>query len=443
MKNGVWIISLFLVLLTWICFGQVQQALAMLFFYALGALLTCVITGSKNNTVYFLYTLFFLIYGLLCIVTQFQLIHDPYTDYYLHNDACDAFFPQVMSVLDSSKGGTLFENTILNPFFADYSLPMYIFAVIAKAGVSAGIDNIRFLLRIHEFMMAAIVVALIADTMVSHQKRKDVIKRTFIFGLCSYLFVGSCIFTRDMHVCFVYSCILYYMLKPNVNYIVPKFIILFILALGCRPENGIFSVVFFGAYFFYNKKGGFSPILLILALLVMFVYLYYIGDTFNEAIDTVNRYQKGTVDANRGGVFEMVHSLPFPINILGLSTYGVLMPIPFDLWLVGQGNSFYTIPYVLSPFLLVLVFISVLWYLLNNYKVDRRFSLTLLVAIISFMAINSTSPDVRRSFASIPGLYMGYCLFADNVPKGLKRAVKYIMWPLVLVTNLFFFFYTK
>lgn len=417
---------------------------SLLIYYCLGLCMLKLLIRPADDNVLNIYGLFYGIYGVLAVLSQIELIHDPFTDYFIHNDACDSFFSQVVSQRSELRWDNLVEGTLLNPRFSDYPLPMFVFAILSKITNGLDLYNLRFFLRIHIFMMSAIIPALLADLQFRHDiLNRKVIKRTIIFGIVSYLYITSTVFTRDIYVCFFYTWIFYEILHPKQTKMPLKFIVLFLLCFGSRPENGLFSLVFIFSYYIYNKRDKVNPSVLVVGLLMVGFVFNYLHDALFEAVDTVSRYQTANLHNNSGGLWGKVNALPFPLNYLGMGSYLILMPLPFDMYILGKGNSFLTMPYILSPYLMALIFGVTLWYVFNNHKKNKKYALFIIVAIISFLFISQASPDIRRSFAVIPGLYMLYCLIADGVPAGVTRNIKRLSWPLILIVGIVIYVYVN
>ena len=434
--------SLFLVVLlslfVYIYTGQLVQFVSIGIFYIIGITVIRLFLKPNNSLVYGVYGFFFFIYGVLALLSQIELIHNIDTDYFIHNDASDAFFPHAMKFGADNKDN-LIETTLLNPFFYDYPLVAFINCGLARIANTLHVENIRFFLRIYIFMISAIIPAIITTLLLEYKvNKKFIIKNVCIFGLVSYLYVTSTVFTRDIHVCLFYTLIFYILLQPSPHNVIFKFIILFLLCLGARPENGIYSIVFFLSYYLINKKNNINISFFVLLFLVAIVLMYGLRDVFDEAVDTAIRYQHSTSHKSVG-TFSAIYTLPFPLNVIGVSIYMILMPLPIDAYIVGNGKSFLTLPFVLSPYLMLVVFSSSVWYIINRFKTEKKYSIALIVAILTFFVVSYLSPDIRRSFAVVPGLYMGYCLIRNKVSVIFLRKIKYIGWPLIAFVNLLFY----
>lgn len=422
--------------------GQIEMALAVLYFYFLGKLFIRFILKCKEKIVVHLYHSFFLIYGLLVLLTQIELIHDPMTDFYIHNDAAWSFYNAIMNYVVPESWDNLVKVTMQNSIFVDYPIASYIFGFLGKLGVDTGILDIRLYLRIHIFTLAALIIAIISHIFVIYKiSSKDIVKWVLLFGFCSYLYVTSAIFTRDIHVCFVYTLFGYYILVPNLKCKFFIFLLLILFATGLRPANGIVLIIPLLFYYWsYNSKNKRTINVLLFLLILIIIMGVLKTDIISYGVERLDLYKEKTL-SNSGGVFEKVFSLPFPINQIGMIVYMSLMPLPILVYIVNEGGTFLTLPFIFSPYLMSIVLIGSIWYMLYNYKINKRITVYLASFLLLYFIIIYGSPDLRRAFAAIPSLFMGFCLIKNNIPLNIKKFTYRVVWPIILLLNIFFIFY--
>ena len=441
MKAGIKIGVLFLAIGYSIYSSQVEMGIAILLYYLVNFFLLRTLFKVKKETV-FLYDLFFLIYGLLTLLTHMQLIKNPFDDFFVHNDAAWSFYDNTINRCLPLKWNELGSEILFNIAFADYALPSFNFAVIAKLGVAFGIVNLRLLLRAHIFSFIALVPPLMANITGKYgYDLKKVSKSIIIFCLCSYLFITSAIFTRDSYVTFAYFLAAYLILLPDCRFRLLKFVLVFLLALSSRPENGLLILIFFFGYYIAQVQRKSSFIIFIFLIVGAVGISLFIGDLIETTMDTVSRYNERAADENTGGLFSRFYMLPFPLNLIVMVAYMLIMPLPIDYYINYDGGSIFTLPFVISPFIMALVFLCALWYLFRNFKYNKNVSYLLLTSIISFCAITQGSPDLRRAFAAIPGLFLAYLLIKDTVPKRVVRFCRVLVWPIIIIINVFILIY--
>lgn len=422
--------------------GQVLMSVSVLGFFLIGVLLLRFVISSKNNIVYNLYTLFFVVYGSLVLFTQIELIGDPYEDFFVHNDAAFSFYSGIMRQVYISDWNSLFSSSFLNLAFADYPLASFLFGAITKIGNDIGIVDLRLFQRIHVSVLGAMTVGVIAEVLCKWKLPLKVIKRLVIpFGLCSYLFITSAIFSRDIHVVFLYTLVGYYMLRSEKQMVLLPLIILALLSAGMRPVNGILvilpiSIIVYSRLLKNNPSMAKLTIIITIALIFL-----YARSMIDYGLGKLAFYEEYMSQNAGTGFFVKIYSLPFPINQICMNIYELLMPIPMGLFILGSGGSLLTIPFILSPFLMSLVWVASLWFICKKFRQQPKLSIYLLCALTLFALINFAAPDIRRSFAAIPMLYMGFCLVYRDIPKNIIKRVKQIAWPSIVAINLFFIFY--
>ena len=421
--------------------GQIEMALFVLIFYCLGLLLVRFLLKPINKQVYSIFGVFFVIYGLLTLLTHIELIKDPYEDYFVHNDAAWSFFQSTMDYVAPLQWSELIKGTLLNPLFSDYPLAELFYGFVAKAAIGLGLVNIRLALRIHVFVAGAIICAIITGLLLKKNfKQKYVINNVLVFGCISYLYISSAIFTRDILMCLAYTAISYIVLLPVCKKRIFKLIILVLIAFGIRPVSGALALAYIFTFFlFSNTKREikvFSTIILLIIFVVFITYSTFISDS----LELLSLYEEKT-SSNEGGGFYKVYPLPFPINKIIFIFYMILQPIPLSAYISGDGMSILTIPFVLSPYLISLVFYCTAAYSFKHLKDDKLLSYFIITSILIYSIIIFASPDLRRAFPAIPGLYMAYCICRQDFSRRRIKRIKIAFWPIIFTIGAFFQLY--
>ena len=414
--------------------GESSLGISVLMHYMIGYLFVRLVLRNSSKFKFVLYDIFFFVYGSLCLYTQIELIHNPLNDFYIHNDAAWSFYSKMVDNVPNSWDE-------LWPFIAirldsDTPFAAALFSFIAEIGKQTDIIDLRLFTRMHVFMLTAIIPAIMAAILELHGvDKKQIFKGVLIFGLCTYLFVGSCVFTRDLHVCFVYTLFAYYMLLPKCRGRLFVFILLAIMATGFRLENGEVSIVFIMAYYMSRKKNQRFYRFFAVVLFVVAISYFLSSPYLDEAVRVKIGYE-GLALENTGGIFEKLYTLPFPINLIIMVVYIIIMPMPITKNLIGDGNTFLTLPFVISPYIITLMFYCVSWYLITRWKQNIVMSYYLFSFSIIFVLIIYGSPDLRRAFACVPAIYIGYMLIKNNVPITVSKRCKQYVWPIVLLSGI-------
>ena len=420
--------------------SQLIVSIAFLAYCILGLLFLKVILRTINKEVFDLYLFSFFMYSSLVLLTHIELIQNPFEDYFIHNDASLSFYFGIMAYAIPEEWNNLLDSSFFNPAFADYPLASLLFATIGKIGQEFDIVNIRLFLRMQIPTFGAMIIAVISDIFFKFSLKKDLLYKLVLpFSICSFIFISSAIFSRDIHVTFIYTLFGYYLLQPNKNNLI-LLVILAIIATGLRPVNGIILILPILLYINKDKGKKLSPI--IFTFLIVAIILLVGDGMFDYGIRKLNYYQETTSAANVGGIFELVNRLPFPINNICICIYMLLMPLPIYMYLAPsiEGTSFLTLPFVLSPYLMALVFVSCIYFVSKKHS-NHYIKKYILCTLLLFFLIIYAAPDIRRAFAVIPMLYMAFCIIYKDIPKSLIRKTKNIIWPIIVVINLIFIIY--
>ncbi len=425
----------------WLYSGQMAMALAILAGYVITRLILQVTLRPKKEMTMFLFTLFFLIYGTLVLLTHIELIHDPNKDYYVHNDAAHTFYKLITQTVLPCSWRELFHKTIANPLFSHYPLGAFIMALNGKIGMALGVANLRLFMRLHIFMIGASVIAVITNLFeYKNISQYRIITIVTCFGLFSYLYITSAIFTRDTYVCLVYTIAAYICLKEEVRHRLLLFIILFFVARGLRPENGLLMLVYPFAYYYDYLKDRIGILGIITLIIIGIGMLFMLNESFHSNANSLDIYDQKTLN-NTGGLFIKFYQLPFPLNTIIMIVYMTLMPLPMFMYCFGKAETWLNLPYILSPYLLFLVFASCIYYCFKAKGRKKQYTIIFLASLFIYSAIIYGSPDVRRAFAAIPGTFMCYGIMSSHIPESTTLQIKRTHWIIIALINLFFAYY--
>ena len=441
-------LSKFFIFILAICYalytGQIIFFVSILAYYMIGLFLIKVILSPHSKEVYFLYDLFFVIYGYLVLFSQVELIHNPETDYYIHNDASDSFYKAVISYILPCDYSELYDKTIANPQFVHYPLAAFIMGFMGKLGLVLEVDNLRLFLRIHIFTIGAFIIGIIANLLYSKGlSPKTIIKNVVVFGLISFLLISSAIFTRDIYVTLIYTLGTYVMLKDDINKKILWFVSLFLIALGLRPESGLLFLVYPFCYYFNTFKSQMGKMSIIIFLFIFVGLMFLLSELIITTSESVAGYSERNAEMNAGGMYAMISNLPFPINTIMICIYMLMMPLPMFAYCLGDGGTFLNLPNVLSPYLWFTIVTTCCYYLFYYKKQQKNniIKVAMITSIIVFVAIIQASPHIRRGFNALPGLFICYCLVLNKVPYKIRKQINHIGWSVIAAINIFFLWY--
>lgn len=420
--------------------GQVQVGIVVFALYVLVGVLIKIIV-PRRKIVFNLFSLFYLVYGLLVLLTQIELIKDPSVDYYVHNDAAMSFYSGIMNHVLPCKWNELASRTLFNPFFSYYPLAAFLMGASGKLGMDIGVENLRLFMRIPIFVIGALIITIMTN-LLKDKKLSDsqIMKFMLIFGFFTYIYITSAIFSRDIYVCLVYCLATYICLKDNVKGRLFWFILLFFIAGGLRPVNGLVFLIYPFAYYFNYLKDKLGVVGLLILGIVAIILIFFLQNSISSIQNAVDYYDR-LAKSNTGGLFIKFYSLPFPLNTIIMIIYMTLMPLPLTFYCLGRGMTWLNLPYCLSPFVLYLTILVCLVYLFSIKNKQGNYVNLIIANILVYCIIIYGSPDVRRAFAAIPGLFMCFCLIYNSVPRYKYNGLKQLGWAAIIAVQVFFLFY--
>lgn len=432
---------IFLALIYYIVTGEIVMGAFFIGYFLLGSLFLSLFYRRKKSTVYFIYELFYMVYGTLTLLTQIVLIKNPDINFYIHIDASHSFYYNINEFILPCSWSELPNKTLFNVYFTNYPIASFIMGAASKLGLDCGIENLRLYQRVHIFLMAALTPAIMASALEIRGVSQQIIRKScVVFGVFSYLWIGSCIFTRDMHVTFIYVLFMYVFLHPNMKFKFVWFVLLAVLATGMRPLNGAISVLYIIAYYYSNKKRSVSTQYLFLLLIGVSIYVMFETSLFEYATEKMSHFDEDAREST--GLFSRVYNLPFPLDKIAISIYMLMQPLPIQYYMIGAGKTFMTLPFVLSPYIMATVLATTLYHTFKHFHLSDRYVMFIIISIIVFFAINSGSPDLRRSFAAIPGLFVAYVLVKDKVPLSFRKGIRTYVYSAIFAASILLTIYT-
>ncbi|NBK97188.1 MAG: hypothetical protein EOM50_04110 [Erysipelotrichia bacterium] len=421
---------------------QIVVSCFLLLLYLFGIILIRLFLKPTNKISYYLYSLFFGLYSLLTLLTQIELIHDPYNDFFVHNDSSWSFYKSYMDYVLPCSWAELPQKTLLSPAFYHYPLASLMMSAFGKIGIDLGVDNLRLFMRTQSVFLAAIIIPIISTLLESYGVKRDRIKKLLLlFGFFSYLYITSAIFNRDIHVCLVYTIGVYVCLKQDVKYKPIWFVALFFIALGLRPQNGFVFLAYPFFYYFKQIKKKLGPLGIILLTSVLLVGAVSMGDYFTKSVNSIALYDNLAM-TNTGGLFIRLYTLPFPLNTIIMIIYMTLQPLPLFSYCMGEGMTWLNLPYCVSPYIIAVCILVCLHYIFKASNTNLFIRNIVLASLLVYAAIIFGSPDVRRAFAAIPGLYMCYGIIESKMPTKVLGNIQKSTWAIITFINIFFICYS-
>lgn len=414
--------------------GQIQFLFFICFLYLFFHFLVRKLC-KKQSIVVEMTDFFFLIYGILILLSHIELINDPQEDFYVHNDAARSFYSSYIDVVLPCKWSDLWSNTFGNLYFFHYPLSAFIMCAFGQLGLDIGIENLRLFLRLESLIFGVLIIAIISKCLKDNKLRDSEIRKyVLFFGFFSFLFISSAIFSRDIHVTLVYTLGAFYTLHNHAKSRLLIFAVLFLFALGARPQSGVVFLLYPAICYYKELKKKIGILGFFVLGIILLGLFFIIEDFLSFGIETLDEFDE-MAEEESDGLFIKLYRLPFPINTMIMSVYSYFQPIPFGRYIFQEGGTWLNITSIFTPYLYAMIGIICAYYLFHNKDYKNPIFRLILVSFIIYLIIVFGSPDNRRTFAVMPGLFMCFCLIYKDSPLSIKRKSKYVYIPLLLVVN--------
>lgn len=426
---GITLIAIFY----WIYSGQLVIGVSFIIFAIIGYALTSLLNRKIATNVY---AIFFIIYGVLLLISQYIFIDDIPFGYFNHKDAAFSFYDTAVIRLGPKDWETLVNGTLFKSFYGDY--PLFAFWInlwkLAGYDIGVSIENLRLFLRLQDLLFAPMLLAVMAKYFKEiGMDNKHATTYCYVFGFCSYLFLTSVVFSRDLHVAFFYTLAGYYCISPyRHRFVYLKLFIIALICFGLRPENGMFAVIFPIYYLFRNTPPNTKLLFGALTAVVIVVFSGFI-DSF---IANQESYNIKTMNAiSQSGMYAMFNSLPFPLNYIFNIAYSFIMPFPLTMYVVDDHIGWLGLSSIIIPFVNVVMLCSLIVYF-RHHRRNYRYLWFFFVCIIYVAMCCSIEPNVRRAFAIIPSMFMLFAAVKPFLPRTKYRNIVSYSTFILLLLNI-------
>jgi hypothetical protein len=245
---------------------------------------------------------------------------------------------------------------------------------------------------------------------------------------------------RDIHICFLYTIIAYFSIKPQQRF---RWIILsvfFIITYWIRVENGLFSfaiisIVIYRAY----TTGGITQKVFIVGIIAICA-VFILSVLYQTMLSSITRYhERDMILASSKSLGVQLNRLPFPFNFFSKAFFTQILPFPF--WIVFQNGENYVFSRLLEPifpFLWLPIFLS-LFYGFWKYRKqwDADLIIFFFIGVIYILLASYAEPTIRRIMAVYPLLFIVFVI--NNLIFNLKMFRKVIVsCTLIVVLHLIY-----
>ena len=381
----------------------------------------------------YLYTL-----NVLCVyavVTHAANVVDPLTDYFYHSDQI-VFYKDAVRL--SKSNASIFHESFDNLLYVEYPGFALLTGIFSETASFFGVQNLMLFLKVNTICIAAMIPVYMVR--ISQKMNFDFSKTDIIlFIIASHFLVQSVVYTRDIYTTFMFTVFAHNWLQ---EYKFRRYIFMVIIASMClffRLEQGLVLLVLLLIKLQELTKIDVVLKVLLASLSLCLLYLSgLVGDLVELStilFDGFDSYTR-SINGNSSLVLRLKDMI-FPFNILSLFFYSQFMPLPVTLYVRNDLTQLHTL---FTPFLWVYM-----WHvnLLSIKKISMRNPLDKLFLIFLGAVLFSSfiEPNVRRSFAMYPILYLYYIKQKGTINIHNKTSYLFSSILLVVALNIFAFVY--
>lgn len=417
----------------------------MIFFFIVFVIIAYRICSLKNGS-YKLFNLWLAIFSTYFIFTliSHSYIEDPYRDYFISVDQL-LFYSNAISLSNLSYG-SIFEHCFNTFKYSDTPLSIAIFASIAKIGKSIGVTDILLLEKFNIVFLGSLISIYIYKIVLL--KTKDYAglrKQIFMFAFLSPILILSAQMLRDIHVCFVYTLLLYYSLKDKCRLRWLYLIGLILIAYFLRRENGLFAILFLiiPLWNVYNKSNIYAKILLLFTLVIILVLNIGFVVGINEVMnDTISSYTERSIShADSGSLGVKLNNFPFPVNYILKATFAQFLPFP--IWLPFTNDAPYVYIRIVEcffPFYWIAILWSIIKYIKLVYKrFDKILFVVFVIAVLYLVLCSASEFGTRRLLAVFPVLFSIFLIIYKPLNISVRKSLNFSI-PLIIFLHLVYLF---
>lgn len=236
-------------------------------------------------------------------------------------------------------------------------------------------------------------------------------KRILFFAFLSPIFLLSCQIMRDVHVCLLYTILVYLAIKKEQKGRLPLMFFFVIVTYYFRVENGLFAVAFFAipiSQMYKEVSGGGKLFILALSLMILVSISGFIISTM---INVISSYTTRSVDfADAGSLGVKLNELPIPFNFLAKTFFAQLLPFP--VWTLFKETHSYN-HLVAIDCLFPFYWLPILKAIFSNWAKERKkwpvkISVLFYLSLLYLIVASASEFNIRRLMVVYPSIFLIY-----------------------------------
>jgi len=391
------------------------------------------------------------IYTLYLILTNSILVKDPYIDFFYAIDSIKFWRNSDVVGSFSSLVETFKTNQEIYGGSQEYRLFNLICLIIACFSGFFG-ENHVLIQKFQSVFLGALSMPFVYQILLRYTDDKRYsFRATEIFVVFSFVSTFAVVFSRDIHVYFIYTLAFYLVAcrleSPRALFYL---ILLIPITFFIRFEHGIFLTLFSIAFVYLSPK---KHIRYYIPLIIALPIVLILGTRFLFfALDSYDNYSQMRMDAAGDTDSLAVAFARFPPGIkqVLLAFIGQTAPLPF--WrnfgfsvsdpdsVAAQSHHILRFMEGISGFLWPIVWGVIFFGIAKGYaiKISKELKVLFIVAVLLLLA-TTADIHVRRIFAVYPIIFVVASLFYYNFSYNLRfKAISQSLVFMILLYSAYF-----
>ncbi len=412
-----------------------------LIYIALGTLFTIYLSKKKSKNSIFLFFLFFLFYLLHMSIVHYGLE----VIYHRPNIAPDELWFYTSSnqiVRFISSGYTMLDVANIYEY---HEMPAYIYFSGWLAIFSNTIgENSVFIQKFAIVFFASLIPVVLYLILKTYVKEKVAVYAAIIYGMFTFITPVSVMILRDIPVSLTYIIFFWIILQKVSfkNLLLLSFVSF--ISYYLRVETGIFLMGMTSIYIIYvvehliKSKSIKKMLIVTLGMLGIFIIIKI--DLLNMFLNIFSGYKEfGAEEAQAGSLGLKLASLPYGLNIIGMTLFSQIQPFP--TWMVFKDYGILMIFSMIS---------GITWFIIWGYTlygivklrvlkfVDVKLKYLLYFSLLYIVLLSSTGTITRRLMAVYPIIFVISVLTYVNISKKQRiRILWYIIFAYITLISMY------
>lgn len=400
-----------------IFFDELSITLFQMGYFFIGITIIFMLKRDNSKDYLILFNLFFFIYSVYAIATNYFYVTNPLTDFFYAKDSI-VFYDYAIKASEANGINNLL-NQITTDYYS-YEWKGFAYFISINAYIANLIDSNTILIhKIYICFFSCINVIFLFSLLKKYLKKKLSFILAFLFGIFSCYLFYSAIFLRDVIINTTFL-FMFYIVLGNYSFKGLLLIILTsLLIFSLRIEYGIFSLGFPVVYLWCNNRRKTIYFILLLGLFGVFVFrdkFSFIINSWEFIEATTNRFNDfSEKKANLGSLGAKLLKLPFGVKHIAAGSFSQIIPFPFYSNIPNQGLGF--IPQAISA-----LFWFGIWGMLIPSFIKKPFwkELNKKLLFLFFLSIvlilgASVNADARRIMCVYPIIFILFAIAIKNL----------------------------